>query len=127
MLDWGQILSVVFTGIAVVFMALLILIVVVTIMGKIFESINNSKKNNQPAPEVKKAPVVAAKPAVVQTPAVSEDGLTDEVVAAISAAISCVMASEGEVKPFAIKSIKRVRDSRNAWNMAGITDNTRPF
>ena len=57
---------------------------------------------------------------------VAEDGLTDEVVAAITAAIACVMTENGIVKPFAVKSIQRV-GSRNVWNMAGLLENTRPF
>jgi len=47
-MDWGFILSVMVTGIAVVFLVLVILIVIVSIMGKIFESIDNSKKKAKP-------------------------------------------------------------------------------
>lgn len=122
-MDWGFILSVMVTGIAVVFLVLVILIVIVSIMGKIFESIDNSKKNKTS----KELPV---KPAAPAAPVVTEDsdGLTDDVVAAITAAISVVLSSEGEEnKPFVIKSIKRVREARNAWNYAGLVENTRPF
>ena len=121
-MDWGFILSVMVTGIAVVFLVLVILIV---IMGKIFESIDNSKKNKT-SKELPVKPAAPAAPAPVVTE--DSDGLTDDVVAAITAAISVVLSSEGEGnKPFVIKSIKRVREARNAWNYAGLVENTRPF
>lgn len=124
-MDWGFILSVMVTGIAVVFLVLVILIVIVSIMGKIFESMDNSKKNKT-SKELPVKPAAPAAPAPVVTE--DSDGLTDDVVAAITAAISVVLSSEGEEnKPFVIKSIKRVREARNAWNYAGVVENTRPF
>lgn len=124
-MDWGQTLSVVFTGMTVVFLALIILIFVIWLMGKIMAASQNKKKQN--AAETIAVTTPAA-PAPVQAVAVeSENGLTDDVVAAIAAAITCVMSAEGNQVPFAIKSIKRVKEARNAWNMAGVMENTRPF
>ncbi|MGI5958369.1 MAG: OadG family protein [Massiliimalia sp.] len=124
-MGWGEMLGVVVTGLATVFIALILLIIVVTLVGKFFESRNNTKKNNPVKAEVKTAetkPVVKAN-VVPQV----ENGISDEVVAAITAAIACMMSDGGEAKPFAIKSIKRTREARNVWNMAGLVENTRPF
>lgn len=124
-MGWGEMLGVVVTGLAVVFIALILLIIVVTLVGKFFESRNNTKKNNLVKAEdnsAKTKPVVKAN-VVPQV----ENGISDEVVAAITAAIACMMSDGGEAKPFVIKSIKRTREARNVWNMAGLVENTRPF
>ena len=43
------------------------------------------------------------------------------------AAVSAVLAEEGDEKPYVIKSIKRVRKNRFAWGKAAAVENTRPF
>ncbi len=71
------------------------------------------------------APVVKAVPAVKAVPQpVIEQGISGEVVAAITAAIT---ASEGS-NQFVIRSVKR-KDvgSRNPWARAAVRDNTRSF
>lgn len=126
-MDWGQTLSVVFTGMTVVFLALIILIFLIWVMGKVFSGAETKKKQkvavSAPTAETKPAPAVPVQAVAVE----SENGLTDEVVVAIAAAIHCVMSAEGCQVPFAIKSIKRVTGAGNAWNMAGVLENTRPF
>ena len=54
-----------------------------------------------------------------------EDGIEEEVVAVIAAAIAAMGASSG--KKLALRSIKTAKSSRSAWAAAGIADNTRPF
>ena len=54
-------------------------------------------------------------------------GLNDDVVAAIMAAVSAVLAEEGDGKSYVVKSIKRVRKNRFAWGKAAAVENTRPF
>ncbi len=116
--DWGFTMAVVLTGLVVVFAALVLLVFVIWLFGKIMTAIGVSgskaekKKNAKPA-----VPVVE----------VASDGLTDEVVAAIMAAVSAVLAEEGDEKPYVIKSIKRVRKNRFAWGKAAAVENTRPF
>ena len=124
-MGWGEMLSVVVTGLVVVFLALIILIIVVSLVGKLFTAKKTTAPKDEP-PKVQSQP--AAKP-VVKAAAVPqvENSISDEVVAAISAAVACVMSEEGEAKPFVIKSIKRTRGARNAWNLAGLAENTRPF
>lgn len=126
-MDWGFHISVVFTGITVVFLALIILIIAIAVMGKVIGFID-AKKSAPKKAEAPAKPAAPAAPAPVQAVAVqSEDGLTDEVVAAITAAITCVMEAGGNTAPFTIKSIKRAKGASNAWNMAGVLENTRPF
>ena len=47
-----------------------------------------------------------------------------EVLAAISAAVACMMGSSGG---YVIKSVTRSKGSRNAWSLAGLQEQTRPF
>ena len=127
-LSIGEALSVVFTGTVVVFLALAILIVFLYAMGAIFESMSKKKKTTTPSTPVNDAPAAAPSKQITQA-AVSSNGLSNEVVAAITAAISCVWSEEGNTVPFVIKSIKKTSGgpSRKAWNMAGVLENTRPF
>ena len=92
--------KVVLTGFVVVF-AMLILLIFITVAET-------------------PAPVVAAPVAPAQT-----DGVSDEVVAVISAAVATMYGSSEKAR---IKSIKKSSDGgRSAWAKAGVLDNTRPF
>lgn len=128
-MDWAFVMSVVCTGILVVFIALIVLIIIVQATGKIFQILDEKSKKNEIQVTVapKAAPTVIAVPVSPAKSVTTDGGITDEIVAAISAAISCVMMADGNNKPFVIKSIKQSTAGRNAWNMAGISDNTRPF
>ena len=58
----------------------------------------------------------------------SQDDLGDDVIAVISAAIAAVMDEQGIPEgSYTVKSIKRAREARPAWAMAGMQQNTRPF
>lgn len=122
-INWTETWSVVLVGLVVVFAVLLILVTICWAMGKIFSSVSggnggekkaSKKAEAAPAPAVKKE---AAAPVV-------EEGISDEVVAAISAAIACMM---GSGKTFALRSVSRARGARSAWSAAGLAENTRPF
>jgi sodium pump decarboxylase gamma subunit len=130
-MDWGFSLSVAVTGMLVVFLSLIILIVAVYIMGAIFSAAGNAKKNkvsgNQAASQPTAEPAKTVSAASVNTVNEAVDGVPGDVVAAITAAVACVLSSEGNTKPFTVKSIQPVRGARNPWNMAGIAENTRPF
>ena len=122
--------SVVITGISVVFIGLIILIVLVTLYGKIFEAINKSadakakaKAEAEAAAKAKEKkeepkPVPAAAPVV-------EDGIEEEVVAAIMGALSAMYAGSGK-KPV-LKGVKAAKPRRSAWSAAGVMENTRPI
>ena len=109
-------MGVVITGIAVVFLALTILIIVVAIFGLIF---NPKKKEPKIVKEEEKPEVPSAAPA---PKAVKND---DSIIAAISAAIYCIL-GEG----FKIKSIRPARKgvkSVSQWEMSGRQNNILPF
>ncbi len=121
---YNYVWAVVITGLAVVFLALVILIVFVWLMGKIF-SIGSDKKKitaepAKPIVPIKTAPV---KPAAVNT---ADD---DEVIAVIAAAVAAMGQAEG--KTYKVKSVRAVnknnRATRSAWAMAGLQHNTAPF
>lgn len=118
-------LNVVFTGLVIVFLVLLALTFIVKMIGLLIDSITGaSKRKKEQAAAETKPPV---QPAAVQSDS-EEDGIPDEVVAAITAAVSYMMQDAGEPgKTYAVKSIKRAREARPVWSMAGIADNTRPF
>ena len=127
--------SVVITGISVVFIGLIILILLVTLYGKIFEGINKSAeakaKAKAEAEAEAKAKAAEAKAEVKAAPAapapapVVEDGVGEEVVAAIMGALSAMYAGSGK-KPV-LKGVKAVKPRRSAWSAAGVMENTRPF
>jgi sodium pump decarboxylase gamma subunit len=125
-LDTGTVVSVVVTGISVVFIALILLIIFVSIYGKIFEVINKkaSDKAKAAAEAAAKPKAPVAKAETAPAPVV-EAGIEEETVAVIMAAISAMSASSG--KKLVLKSVKTAKPQRPAWSTAGIIENTRPF
>lgn len=120
--DWGQAVAVFFTGIVVVFAALVVLVLIFWIFGKIMGNVGKPKEKKTKSEPQQIAP---ASPKLVEV--VSEDGLSDEVVAAITGAVSVILSEEGSTGSFVIKSIKRTRQTSSAWGTAGVIENTRPF
>ena len=119
-MDLGFDVVVTITGIVLVFLILILLMAIITLEGKIFDSMNAKKKA---AKEAAKAP--AAKPAApVQQAAAApapqvEEGIPGDVVAAIMAAIHAM--GNGKY------TLKAVRRSKNGWGNAGVNDTTAPF
>ena len=119
-MDLGFDVVVTITGIVLVFLILVLLMAIITLEGKIFDSMNAKKKA---AKEAAKAP--AAKPAApVQQAAAApapqvEEGIPGDVVAAIMAAIHAM--GNGKY------TLKAVRRSKNGWGNAGVNDTTAPF
>lgn len=122
---WGSVGIITVTGILVVFFILAILIFIFWLMGTIFKSIDNNKKNKAEAAKKAAAAPVSA-PAPVVEEAVSEPDSDEEIMAVISAAVAAYAAEEGTA--YTIRNVKR-RDNRtrSAWSLAGIGENTRPF
>ena len=122
-LSAGAAWSVVFTGIIVVFAILVVLVFLCSLLSIVIGG--KGKKDKKEGTVQKSGPPKAAPAPVPAAPApVVEEGIPGEVVAAISAAVACMLGSD---KPFAVRSVKRARESRPAWNAAGIAENTRPF
>lgn len=119
-MDLGFDVVVTITGIVLVFLILILLMAIITLEGKIFDSMNAKKKA---AKEAAKAP--AAQPAApVQQAAAApapqvEEGIPGDVVAAIMAAIHAM--DNGKY------TLKAVRRSKNGWGNAGVNDTTAPF
>lgn len=120
--------KVVLTGFVVVFAMLILLIFIIKIYSAIVQKAqsagSNSKKGKKNKDE-KPAEKPAAVPASVVTASAATDGISDEVVAVISAAVATMYGSSEKAR---IKSIKKSSDGgRSAWAKAGVLDNTRPF
>lgn len=122
----GQILGdagmTVLIGVVVVFAVLILLTAIFKAFGMTFELLGKRKstpKAEKPTPPAapKAAPVAPVAPVV-------DDGISEEVVAAIMAAVSC-MAPQGTT--YRVRSIGRVKGERSAWAAAGVAEATRPF
>lgn len=120
-------LEILITGFVVVFAVLILLILLISVYGTIVYKAEKAIADKKAAKEEAKKsaePVKVADVAPVQAPApVATNGIPDEVIAVIAAAVDA-MYGQGTVK---VKSIKRVPQSRPVWSTAGIMDNTRPF
>ena len=115
-MDLGFDVVVTFTGIVLVFLILVLLMAIITLEGKIFDSMN-AKKKAAKAPAAKPAaPVQQA--AAAPAPQV-EEGIPGDVVAAIMAAIHAM--GNGKY------TLRAVRRSKNGWGNAGVNDTTAPF
>ena len=121
--------KVILTGFAVVFAMLFLLILVIKLYSSIIAGAQNAadkKKKKQKIVE----PVsddngvhIIQKPAYI-TPPTIEEGIPEEVIAVIAAAVAASGMSPSKTR---IKSIKKASGGRSAWANAGVLDNTRPF
>ncbi len=123
--------TILLTGFAIVFSVLLFLIFIIWGYGKIVSTAQTKYSERKRKKELEKIrsdnPEI---PDAVVMSAVSEskaepvtEGIPDEVIAVISAAVYSMYGSKEKVR---IRSVKRSR-KRSAWANAGILDNTRPF
>jgi sodium pump decarboxylase gamma subunit len=126
-MEGSYVLSVVLTGLTVVFLGLILLIIFVWLMGKIFDAIKDSKNKAKAEKEAAAKPAAnapAPAPAPVSAPAIeNEDGISDEIIAVIAAAV----ASMGS---YAVKSVKKApakSSRRTAWGAQGVSESTRAF
>ena len=119
-MDLGFDVVVTITGIVLVFLILILLMAIITLEGKIFDSMNAKKKA---AKEAAKAPAVQPAAPVQQAAAAPapqvEEGIPGDVIAAIMAAIHAM--GNGKY------TLKAVRRSKNGWGNAGVHDTTAPF
>lgn len=120
--------TVVLTSITLVFAMLVALCLIITVEGKIFDSMNKKSAAPKPPKPAKAAPAPKAAPNP-PAPAAKADngGIPGEVIAAISAAVASVL-GEGAV----IRGIRRVSKTgkgsrRGAWGDAGVREHTTPF
>ena len=112
--------TVVLTSITLVFAMLVALCLIITLEGKIFDSMHAKKKAATEAATAPAAPPAAPvqKAAAAPAPQV-EEGIPGDVIAAIMAAIHAM--GNGKY------TLKAVRRSKNGWGNAGVNDTTAPF
>ncbi len=126
--------AVIITGLVVVFVALIGLSLIVWLIGKLFVStgLGSPKKPAQPAAAPKPAAPAAPAPAstmVIQP--IVEEGIGDDIIAVISAAVASMFGGGESGQPaaeggFVLRSIRRARE-RTSWAQAGMMQNTQPF
>ena len=136
-ITWGNTLSVVLTGLVVVFAALVILIFLVWLMGKIFIAIGNKKNKEQEQQkqdarrQAQQAMADQAKADQVKTEQAGtgqiEEGIPPEVVAAISAAGAVVMEESAPGAAYPIPRVPPAGVGRSAWGNAGLAAQLSPF
>lgn len=120
--------TVVLTSITLVFAMLVALCLIITVEGKIFDSMNKKSPAPKPPKPAKAAPAPKAAPKPPAPAAKADNGaIPGEVIAAISAAVASVL-GEGAV----IRGIRRVSKTgkgsrRGAWGDAGVREHTTPF
>lgn len=127
-MDWGFTIAVVITGIVVVFVVLSVLVMLCSGMGAFFSTENQAPPKVEPIAQPK---ITEEQPT---TTPIIEDGISQEVVAAISASLAVIMGEENA--NYKITSVKHAKNTssqnvkgmgRNAWASAGFAENTRPF
>ncbi len=114
--------KVILTGFVVVFSVLLLLIAIIKIYSAIVQKalgLGTKKKTKEKI----EGDIVTSSPVVAPAPVV-QDGISEEIVAVISAAVATMYGSSAKPK---IKSIKKSGTGRSAWANAGVLENTRPF
>lgn len=124
--------KVILTGLVVVFAMLVLLIFIIKLYSAIVQStqksIENKKKQKEEAEKAANAKnvvdIVKTTETVAEVTPALEDGISEEVVAVISAAVATLYGSSTKAK---IKGIKKAGSGRSAWANAGLLDNTRPF
>lgn len=117
--------KVVLTGFVIVFAMLILLIFIIKIYSTIVSKAQQtgtkkSKKNAESKQDIQ--PKASA--SVVSAASAVDNGVSQEVVAIISAAVATMYGSPEKAR---IKSIKKSNGGRSSWANAGLLDNTRPF
>ena len=125
-ITWGNTLSVVLTGLVVVFAALVILIFLVWLMGKIFIAIGNKKNKEQ---EQQKQDARRQAQQAMADQAKADQVKTEQAGtgAAISAAVAVVMEESAPGAAYTIQRVQRAGVGRSAWGNAGLAAQLSPF
>lgn len=117
------------TGIALVTLVLVLLIFIIQIQGKVFDKIESHKRAKAEAKNA--ADLASKKPsnadvqlpaAPVKVPPMVEEGIPEEVVAVIAAAVAAM----GDGK-YTLRSLTRANPGRGKWGAAGAVFGTDPF
>lgn len=123
--DWTFAGSVIVSGLVVVFAVLVLLWGIVALLGRIISSVAGGGKGKKEETAKSQPQAPAAKPPVSAPMPIVEDGIGDEVVAVIAAAVAAMTGGKG-----VLRSVKRSggkASGRSPWMTAGLMQNTRPF
>lgn len=110
---------VVAVGISLVFLILLLLTLIITLQGRFFDALE-AKRRAKAAAKAKPAAVQQAAPAAPAP--VVEEGIPEEVVAAIAAAVASMDGGK-----YTLRTVARADSGRGAWGNAGVVADTEPF
>lgn len=114
-------ITVLLAGLVIVFVMLIFLTYLIKGYGAVVKKLLPGN-HEESKPAVSAVPM--ARPVVSGTAAAAKDGIPEEVIAAISAAVYVMYGSSGAT----VTSIRRAaQPARSAWAMAGLLENTRPF
>lgn len=117
-------ITVIIAGLGIVLATLALLIVIFQAFGKGLYLIQEKKKNKNVNKE-DNAPPQRLNEVPPPPPIIEPQGIPDEVVAAIGAAVYML---EGEgAKITSISRVKPNKATRSAWAQAAVIDNTKPF
>lgn len=112
--------TVVIVGFGMVLTILVVLVLILSAEGAIFQALD--KKRLAKAREVaEKAAVIAAVNAPAPAPVI-ESGIPPEVVAAIAAAVAAMDGGK-----YTLRSLTRKKEGRSPWNVAATVSYTQPF
>ncbi len=118
--------TVLLTGLVVVFVLLLVLIIAIkiysTIVSKAQSKRENKKKAAIDALNKSKEPDLTVIENTSDAEA-DEGGISDEIIAVIAAAVSSMYPQSS----YTVKTVKRAKNTRSAWSTAGLLESTRPF
>ncbi len=104
---------VVCTGMGLVFAILIVICLLITAQGKLFDWLQ--AKQNPPKAELPKPP---------QPQPAEEDSVSPEILAAITAAAYAMV---GECKICSVQPVKKTILSKSSWAKAGMEEATTPF
>lgn len=120
----AECLNIILVGFTIVFIILIFLVIFFSILGKIVSSLSKDKGNGDNDGK-KKIDLKETKSSSSTSPAV-DNGMSDEVVAVIAAAVAAMSAADG--KKYAVRSIRpSCSGGRPVWAMAGLYENTASF
>lgn len=112
---------VVLTGMSLVFLILVVLALIILAQGKIFDLIMNKRAAAHPQKAQDSAALAQQAAAPAPTPApVVEEGIPQEIVAAIAAALACMGSGK-----YQLRAVRKAR--RTPWSQSGVQDHTQPF
>ena len=122
-------LTILLTGLVVVFVVLIILTLVIKLYGSsIYNLQNKTKEKNTSKSEistqVKNPEVITMKSQ--SNSSISDEEISGEILAIISAAVFTIYTLVPE-KTYQIKNIKRSSGVRPVWGIAGVIENTQRF